>query len=106
MDVEKTMQFVLDQQAQLVVSVQKLGEAHAVLAADMQRLQGAQARQQEMIGQVVSIVRDLAIAHRDLAESTDRRFRELADKVQDVTDNLNALIKIVDELIRRDGPRS
>lgn len=40
-----------------------------------------------------------------LAERTDRQFAEVGEKINQLTDNMNALIRVVDDLIRRDGRR-
>ncbi len=125
MDVEGTMQFLLEQQAglsvrleQLTARVEQLTESHELLAR-------SQLQQQEALGQVIGVVQDLAIAHQQLAEGTERRFGELADalrqtnervqtltervqtlteRVQTLTENMNALIRVVDGLVRRGGP--
>lgn len=93
------MEFILEQQAQLTARMQQLGEAHAVLEADQKRLAQnqlglaeMQTRQQEMIGNVVTIVGTLVQAQ----QRTEQR-------VQEVSENLNALIKVVDDIIRRNG---
>ena len=99
MDLEKSMQFVLEQQAQFWATLQKLGEAHAVLEADQKRLAAnqlelarLQSQQQEMIGGLTMAVGELVQAQKrteqrvqDLAESqqrTDQTIRELAEAQQ------------------------
>jgi len=117
MDLEKSMQFVLEQQAQFWATLQKLGEAHMVLEADQKRLAADQKRlaenqlelarmqsqQQEMIGGVVMAVGELVQAQK----RTEQRVQELAEAQQRTDQNLNALIKVVDDVIRRgrDGRR-
>lgn len=105
-DVEKTVHFILDQQAQFAVGMQQLREAHEALTGEVRRvaqnqlaLAESQGRQQEMIGQSVTIVRQLA----ENQQRTDQRVKELAESQHHTDQNLNALIKTVDELIRRDG---
>lgn len=99
MDVEKTIEFILEQQAQLVVRVQQLGEAQANLAAGMMR-------QEEIVNQVILVVGQLAAAERN----TQQQLQELVaaqrrtdEKLQGVAENLNALIQVIQKLIHRDG---
>ncbi len=106
MDVEKTMQFILDQQAQFWASLQQMREAEAAAHA---ALETEQKRQQEVLGGVIAVVAQLATGQQVLVEAqkrTEERVQELSARVQDVTDNMNALIKVVDDLVRRDGQRS
>ena len=106
MDIEKTIQFILEQQAHFWSGLQQEREAnaaaHAALEAGLQRvaqnqleLSQLQRQQQEIIGGLTLVVRELAEGQRELREAQ-----------QQTTQNLNALIKTVDDLIRRDGHRS
>ncbi len=93
------MGFILEQQAQLVVRVQQLGEVQANWAAAMMRQEG-------IVNQVISVVAQLAAAERN----TQLQLQELVaaqrrtdEKLQGVAENLNALIQVIQKLIHRDG---
>lgn len=114
----------------IATRLQQLADAHTVLAADQQQmsvlmrrlgetqLEMAQRQSQleETVGHVVTAVGQLSSDLRSLAQSTDQRFQEMGRRMeqgfqelreaqQHTEQNLNALIKIVDDLIRRDGGR-
>lgn len=98
MDVEKTIEFILGQMADFAVGMQQLRESQAELRDGLVR--------------TVEVVNQLAVAQREFAQYTEQRFQALTDEVRELTgevrtiaDNLNALIKVVDDLVRRDGPR-
>lgn len=99
MDVEKTIEFLLRSHGQL---------------------EATQARQQEMMGtltesqhtltnslhELAGVVRELAVAQM----RTDERVHELAllqkehaEAQKQTRENIDALVRVVDELIRRDG---
>ena len=88
MDVERTMQFILEQQAQFASDIQVIKE---VIKA-----------QQDELSQVNSILRELATAQeRTIAvvETLAERHMELADQQRATEQNLNALISTVDRHI-------
>ncbi len=114
MDVEKTMQFILEQQAQFWAGLQQTREAndagHAAFQSEQRRLGQhqsqlveTQARQQVMLNDLISVVGQLPAHQKTFAEQTAAAQQRTEEKLQDVTNNLNALIKIVDDLVRRDG---
>lgn len=103
MDAEKANQLMVNQQAQYVLHLHQLAEM--------------QSRQQEMIGQLVTLVgqvaqslKELGEAHqhtdqslKELAEHTEQRLKELTETQQNFDHNLSTLIRIVDDLIRRES---
>ena len=107
-EMQKLMQFILEQQAQFAVNIQKLEEAQA-------RSEAAQAKSEERIGRlegaivgVVNLLGNLTKAQ----ERTDAKVSELAEKVTELTEaqkqtdeRLNALINTVERYIseRRNG---
>jgi hypothetical protein len=112
-DVEKTIEFILEQQAQLVVRVQQLGDAQANLSGT--------------VNQVILVVGQLAAAERNTqlqlretqqqiqeqVRQTQQQIQELVaaqrrtdEKLQGVAENLDALIQVIQKLIHRDGRQS
>ena len=117
MDVEKTMQFMLDMQAKHEAAVQKHDEQIARLDEHLARLEAALAKHDEQIAQnaaqiqaVTDLVGRLAQAEirlveriNQLAEKTDREIGELREAQARSDYKLNALIETVDKLVRRNG---
>ena len=107
MDLEKAMQFLLDQQARTEAVVQRLGEGQ-------QRMEAAQVQLAENLIQITDIVREVAEAQRrheeefQRAEEERRRAEEQNRKEhqsfeasrQETNERFNALIKMMDEWIR------
>ena len=94
-EMEKTMAFILEQQAQLSVKVDRNSEGIAALLA-VAEIQAAE-------------IRDLRESTRDLRESTqalanrqreaDERQREADERGRQIDERLNALINIVERHI-------
>ncbi|MGH9430382.1 MAG: hypothetical protein ACRD3T_02445 [Terriglobia bacterium] len=95
MDIEKTMQFILETQAKLEASAQKHDEQIAENARQIQANTG-------MIRQLVDV--SLSLAHH--GEETDRRIGELTEAQTRTDYKLNVLIDAVDKIVRRNGSSS
>lgn len=112
MDVENTIERISGLVEALAQGQQRIsGWLERVAQAQME-LAERQSRGEETIGHLVTAVGQLATSVgqlREHAEHTDKRmdqgFRELREAQQQTEQNLNALIRIVDDLIRRDGGR-
>jgi uncharacterized protein YhaN len=101
MDVEKTMEFILSQQAAYAAHQEEMAARQAQLAARqdtfderLAKLNAFQDSQQKSIYDLIQVVRTLATQ----SSETDQ-------KISHLTDNMNALIKVVDGLVRRDNGR-
>ena len=101
MDVDKTMQFILEQQAKQEASLQQTDEL--LLKVGAIQLQQAEILSQHdsQIGQLIQSQRRTDETVKDLAEAV----KGLAEQGRHTDERLNALIKVVDDLIRRDGSR-
>jgi regulator of sigma D len=106
MNIEQTVQFILDTQAKLEASAQRHDERLARIEAAIEVNTGR-------IAQLVDV--SLSIAHHAVEtdrrmQETDKRIRELAEETtrrfQDTDDRLNVLIDTVDKLVRRNGQKS
>jgi len=113
MDPEQTLHFILEQQQRLGSYMERLDGYVERIARNQLELVETQSRQAEGLSQLTVIVHGLAEGlnrlsedHRSLAERTDQRFQELIEAQRHTDESLNALIKIVDDLIRRDGRRA
>lgn len=95
MDIQRTMQFILEQQAQHAVEIQQLRERDAALSSKMETLTGSilkvvevQTRQQDMIASLIT------------------GMSQLVDDQRETRQDINMLVKIVDQLVRRNGGQS
>ena len=100
MDLEKAMQFLLDQQARTESVVQRLGKGQ-------QKIEANQVQLAENLIQITDIVREVAEAQRRNEE--DRRRAEEQSRAehqrfeefnQETNERFNALVKMMDEWIR------
>lgn len=103
MDVEKTIQFMIEQQARFDTQLSRLVDVQIGLTE-------TQSRQQGMIGQLTDVVGQLAQVQKhtnheleELRRRTEEADRRLDEKLEQLTGNVNALIKMMDEWIRGDG---
>jgi septal ring factor EnvC (AmiA/AmiB activator) len=95
MDVEGTIQFILQSQAQMEANVGRHEEMMAALTK-------AQERTETTVNKVSAAILDLTEVMRRMKTETDERFRQLAEDQQQTRENVNALVRTVDGLIRRD----
>lgn len=110
MDIEKTMEFILNVQAK----VEALGQQNAQRIAELQvlakgheeriaKLESSVATVTDLVGRLAQTETRLAERMNGLAERTEVGFRELRQIQADTEYKLNALIETVDKLVRRDG---
>lgn len=92
MDVESTMQFILETQARLQATASQHDERLA-------RLETSLARLETSVSTVTDLVGRLAQAEIRLVERMDR----LAESQAHTDQRLDILIDVVDKLVRRDG---
>ena len=91
MDVERTMEFIL--------------ESQAAFAANLARLEQKQEQLEGIVGRVVGICETLTSAQvrfQNNLEQLTSSVRVLAEKQSSTDERLNALIRIVDDVVRRD----
>ncbi len=91
MDIEKTMQFILETQAKHEVTIQQILQT--------------QAQHEQRFSTLVDVCMSLTTNLQRLGEETDRRFRETDERFRETDAKLNALIDTVDKLVRRNGSR-
>ncbi len=103
MDVEKTIQFLVENQANFDARMARLAEMQVTLAQ-------VQSHDHDMIVALTGVVRELADAqkHSDAALTEERRRAQAAEQdlredLDRVSNNVDALVKVVDEWIRRNG---
>ena len=106
MDVEKTMQFILEQQAKHEVWLQEMREAFRHNDGMIRKLVEAQTRQLEILTSHQAQIDQLTKGTEELRKSqlrTDEAIKSLVEQGRHTDERLNALIKVVDDLIRRNG---
>ena len=113
MDIEKTMEFILNVQAK----IEALGQQNAERIAELQALAKGHeerlAKLESSMGTVTDLVGRLAQAEIQLAERVDgltermeAGFRELKEIQAGTEYKLNALIETVDKLVRRNAHKA
>jgi hypothetical protein len=110
MDIEKTMQFILDMQAKHEVWLQKHEEAMTTHEKAITRIDAAletgvarAAKLESSVVTVTDLVGRLAQTEIRLAERMESGFRDLRDAQAAGEYKLNALIETVDKLVHRNG---
>lgn len=94
-EMQKTMEFILAQQAQFAVNIQKLEEADARASERMSKVEtgflglfnfGTEIKEAQRLSQEAQM-------------RTDESLAKLTERIQDVTDRLNSLIVVVERYI-------
>lgn len=113
MDVEKTIEFLLQNQARHDATLAKhqdlIGSLAGVvrdLALQVDRISDAQAHTDRIVLQLTGTMKELAEGQKKLAEAqlrTEEKIARLAEGQGDTTEKLNALLRVVDGMIRGNG---
>jgi septation ring formation regulator EzrA len=83
-DVNRKMDFIVEQQAQLAGDLQKLAESHAKAEERISNLEGAMVGVVGIIGDVVKAQKELVKNQQELAEARkvpDQKLAELGERV-------------------------
>ena len=99
MDVEKTMQFILDTQARLEAVAGQHEERLTRLETGLTRLETSVTRLETQVAGVTDLVGRLAQAELRLVERMD----QLAASQAHTDQRLDVLISVVDKLVHRNG---
>jgi len=104
MDVEKTIEFILTQQAQFSSDLSQLDRRLDRLTGNVESLAATVKGQQvqiDSIGGAIHVLIKVSGEHRQAIIRSDQAIQRSDEKSDQIKENLNALIKIVDELVRR-----
>ncbi len=111
-EMERTMEFILKQQAQFAADIQILRETQKETAKTLDELAKAQQRGEDRMTQVESVILRLLDVVEKVVQTqahTDQRLAEtderLTQKMAETDERLNALINVVERYIseRRNG---
>ncbi len=89
-EMQRKMEFIVEQQALFVTDLQTLREEQAKAESRISRLEGATVTAVNMIGELAKI-----------QKNTEAKLSELAEKVTIVTERVDRVIERVDELTVR-----
>ena len=103
MDIEKTMQFILDVQARLEASAQQHDDRLARLEVLAHGHEERFAKLESSVAAAADLVGRLAQAEIRLVERMDAGFQQIREVQSNTEYKLNALIDTVDKLARRNG---
>ncbi len=103
MDVERTMQFILETQSRVESTArmhdERLGRIEGLVEANTKLVEANTTR----IGQLVEVCLSLAHAQEETNQRMQEGFRELREIQAAGEYKLNALINAVDKLVQRNG---
>ncbi len=101
MDLERTMQFIVENQAAHAARMDALEQEDKRLSAKLDQLTS-------VVATVVLVQKSFIEEMRTYQQKTDEQIRvlgekidALAERVNETTENVNALIKVVDGIIRQ-----
>lgn len=97
-ELNRKMEFIVEQQTQFAVDIQKLQEAQAELAIKHNHLTDA-------LTTVVGMVGKLAQSQETFSQDVSKKFAELATKQAETDERLNIFINVVERYIseKRNG---
>jgi hypothetical protein len=108
MDVEKTIELIVAQQAQFHANLEaqqaRIEAWHEKFSADLARFESQQQKQQGQIDSLVILAGRQFEMSRTQGERLDRLVEnvdKLGDKVDKLHQDVTLLVKIVDDLVRR-----
>ncbi len=115
MDVEKTIEFLLDHHARFAADLDLLKERQDRFDREQQQLKETVTEVAKSVAALAKSVTVMELSVNRLIDVVAENSRQIAENSQQVKgltqkqsqtdENLNALIKVVDDLIRRDGGR-
>jgi len=105
MDIEKTMQFILDIQAKLETSVHVHDERLARIETSIQKHDEQIATLADLVGRVAQAELGLVERVEAIGLRMEAGFKELRELHADTEYKLNALITTVDRLVGRNGQK-
>ena len=112
MDLEKTMEFIVENLAhtsarlgEVSVKLNKLAEVQVLQAQVLDSHEDRLNRITDVLGQIAEMQRATEEELKAFAQETREAIQEREEAGRHTDERLNALIKIVDDLIRRDGRR-
>lgn len=100
-EMQRTMQFIIEQQAQFTVGMQELKEAHAESEKRIAQLEGAVVGVVNLFGKLT----EAQIRQAEAQKISDTKIAELAEAQKQTDERLNALINMVERYFsdRRNG---
>jgi chromosome segregation ATPase len=119
MDVEKTIEFLLEHEARFAADMEVMKEEQRELRNSLVALQDsvvalqhsvhglsdAVMNQQRQIGEISGATKQLALVTQEALREQARELLAVKQAQRRTEENLNALIKVVDHVVRRDGGR-
>ena len=94
-ELQKKMEFIIEQQAQFVVDIQKLQASHGKLADAVIGVVGMMGKLAESQAQLTGQMRELAQAQ----QRTDEKLAETNERLAETNERLNIFINVVEKYI-------
>jgi hypothetical protein len=106
MDVERTIEFLLEQQSRFLEQLSRSDERQARFESDMLQINSilvevatTQERTNEIVAALAEQLVELSKRQRELSEVAERRHAELTEQQRITEQNLNSLIAVVERHI-------
>jgi hypothetical protein len=101
MDIERTMQFILEHQAAHAAAIAQHDEMLKEFKEAMRQQQEATREQQQLLHQTQDLLHETVKTVRIVGETAFAAIERLTRAQDDLRDDLNVLLKTVDGLVRR-----
>jgi uncharacterized phage infection (PIP) family protein YhgE len=99
-EMQRTMEFILNQQAQITANIEKLQESQAKLQESQAKLQESQAKREDKVTQIESLLARFAAATVKRFEYTDAKINALIDSQMRTDEAVKNLTAVVDRYFR------
>lgn len=99
MDLEKTVEFILQHQAQFAAEMDQLKDRHKEFAAELNQLKDRHKELSDSVDALRLVVQSQQVQISQIMSLT----QVLTESQRHTDERLNALIKVVDDLVRRNG---
>ena len=106
-EMQRTMEFIIEQQAKFATDIQKLSESDKELREADERLRESQATLTAAVIRIAEIVEGTEKIAAERFRKTDELFAELAEAQKATDERLNVLINVVEKQLttRRNGKK-
>ena len=101
MDIQKTMEFILEQHAATSARLERVSEAQDRLQASQDRLQKVVEAHEEDLATHTEWMTSLSQALQDLAGQMKHGFSAVAEAQKHTDENLNILVRTVQDILPR-----
>jgi DNA repair ATPase RecN len=104
-EMRRTMEFIVQQQAEAWSSIQSLKEIVREHSAQIEKNSAQIAQLGERVSEVTNLLLRLGRATDEMGRQTDERFRQTDERFRQTDERINALIALADRYFSNGGKR-